>query len=74
MLRAIGMLDDPRATDALDLLASVQLPDGRFQADRAWWQPPTRATSAVDVVDWGRGRPSEVLTLHALSVLAAAGR
>lgn len=74
VLRAVGMLGDPRATDALDLLTSLQLPDGRFQADRSWWQAPTRDTSAVDVVDWGKGRPSEVLTLHALSILAAAGR
>jgi len=74
VLRAVGMLSDPRATDALDLLASKQLPDGRFQADRAWWQAGRHVTSAVDVVDWGKGRPSEVLTLHALAVLRVAGR
>jgi hypothetical protein len=68
------MLSDPRAADALDLLESLQLPDGRFQATRAWWQAPTRETSAVDVIDWGKGRPSEALTLHALRVLKAAGR
>jgi hypothetical protein len=28
----------------------------------------------VDVVDWGKGKPSETLTLHSLSVLRAAGR
>jgi len=64
------LLHDPRAADAIDLLRSKQHADGRFQADRAWWQAPTRATSAADVVDWGKGRPSEVLTLHARSVLA----
>ena len=69
-----GLLKDPRATDALDLLESKQRPDGRFQAGRAWWQRPTNATSAVDVIDWGKGRPSEVLTLQALAVLKAAGR
>jgi hypothetical protein len=74
VLDAVGMLSDPRAADALDLLESLQLPDGRFQATRAWWQAPTRETSAVDVIDWGKGRPSEVLTLHALRVLKAAGR
>jgi hypothetical protein len=68
------LLKDPRATDALDLLESKQRPDGRFQAGRAWWQRPTNATSPVDVVDWGKGRPSEMLTLHALAVLKAAGR
>ena len=69
-----GLLKDPRATDALDLLESKQRPDGRFQAGRAWWQRPTNATSAVDVIDWGKGRPSGVLTLQALAVLKAAGR
>jgi hypothetical protein len=76
VLRAVdvGMLRDPRATDALDLLESKQLGDGTFQAGRAWFQRLTTATSAVDVVDWGKGRPSEMLTLHALSILKAAGR
>jgi hypothetical protein len=76
VLRAVDpkLLADPRAADALDLLESKQLPDGRFQAGRTWWQAPTHATSAVDVVDWGKGRPSEALTLQALLVLKAAGR
>ena len=74
MLRAVGMLDDERATDALDLLAAAALPDGRYQAPRAWWQAPTRATSAVDVVDWGRGEPAQALTLQVLSILKEAGR
>jgi len=68
------LLKDPRAVDALDLLESKRLPDGRFQAGRTWWQRPANPTSPVDVIDWGKGRPSEVLTLHALSVLKAAGR
>ena len=69
-----GLLADPRAADALDLLESKQLPDGAFQAGRAWWQRPSNPTSPVDVIDWGKGRPSEMLTLHALSILNAAGR
>ncbi len=76
VLRAVDpkLLAEPRAADALDLLESKQLPDGRFQAARTWWQPASNPTSAVDVVDWGKGRPSEALTLHALSLLKAAGR
>ncbi len=76
VLRAVDadLLVDPRAADALDLLESLALPDGRFGADRAWWQVGRHVTSPVDVVDWGRGRPSEVLTLQALRVLRAAGR
>jgi hypothetical protein len=74
VLRATGQLGDDRATDALDLLESRQLPDGSFRAGGTWWQQPTRATSAVDVIDWGRGRPSEMLTLQALRILKMAGR
>jgi hypothetical protein len=74
VLHATGMLADPRATDALDLLESKRHPDGRFQANGSWWQEGRHATSPVDVVDWGKRRPSEVLTLHALRILKAGGR
>ena len=76
VLRAVdaGLLADPRAADALDLLESQQLPDGRFKATRGWWQPASNPTSPVDVIDWGKGRASEVLTLHALAMLKVAGR
>jgi hypothetical protein len=76
VLRAVDpkLLADPRASDALEHLESKQLSDGRFKAGASWWHPPTNPTSPVDVIDWGKGRPSEVLTLHALSVLKAAGR
>ena len=69
-----GLLADPRATDALDLLESKQNADGRFVASHAWWQTGRHVTSPVDVIDWRRDRPSEVLTLHALVALKAADR
>ncbi|HET6381412.1 MAG TPA: hypothetical protein VFH63_10355 [candidate division Zixibacteria bacterium] len=72
VLLAVDRLTDPRTSDALDLLRSRALPDGRFQTDRSWWQAGRHPTSPVDVVDWGRGRPSEALTLQALRVLGAA--
>ena len=68
------LLHDPRAADALDLLEERQLPDGRFATTHAWWQAGRHVTSPTDVIDWGRGAPSEVLTLHVLTVLKAAGR
>jgi hypothetical protein len=76
VLRAVdaNLLSDPRASDALALLEAKQRSDGRFQTGGAWWKPPTNPTSPVEAVDWRKGRPSEVLTLHALSVLKAAGR
>ena len=68
------LLRDPRAGDALDLLEERQLPDGRFGTTHAWWQAGRHVTSPTDVIDWGRGEPSEVLTLHALAALNAARR
>jgi hypothetical protein len=68
------LLADPRAADGLDLLESKALADGRFATTHAWWQAGRRVTSPTDVIDWGRGRPSEVLTLHAISVLKSAAR
>ena len=74
VLHATGLLADERAADALDLLASKARPDGRFETRAAWWQAGRSATSPVDVIDWGKGRPSEVLTLHALRVLQGGKR
>ena len=74
VLHATGLLTNEHAADALTLLESKARPDGRFETRAAWWQASRSATSAVDVVDWGKGRPSEVLTLHALRVLKAAGK
>jgi hypothetical protein len=71
-LQALDRLTDERATDALDLLESRRLPDGRFRPGQSWWQPT--GTRTRDVVDWGRGGPSRLLTLHVLAVLKAAGR
>jgi hypothetical protein len=68
------LLNDERATDGLDLLEALQLPDGRFQTSHAWWQAGRHVTSPVDAIDWGRDRPSTALTLQALAVLEAAGR
>ena len=76
MLLAVDprLLADPRAADGLDLLESKALPDGRFATKHAWWQAGRHVTSPTDVIDWGRGGPSEVLTLHAASMLMSAGR
>ena len=73
VLARMGLADDPRAADGLDLLEERRLPDGRWRAGGRWWKPPGSKGSNVEVVDWGSG-PSELLTLHALRVLRAAGR
>jgi hypothetical protein len=73
VLARMGLADDPRAADGLDLLEERQLPDGRWRAGGRWWRAPGSKGSNVEAVDWGSG-PSELLTLHALRVLRAAGR
>ena len=56
---------------ALELVEERRLPDGRWRAGGRWWKPPGSKGANVEVVDWGSG-PSELLTLNALRVLAAA--
>jgi hypothetical protein len=73
ILARAGHVGDPRAEEALDLLAGLRRPDGRWQAGGRWWRPPGSAGANVEVVDWGRG-PSPMLTLNALRILRAAGR
>ena len=71
--RPDGARRDPRAADGLDLLEERRLPDGRWRAGGRWWRTPGSKGSNVEVVDWGSGA-NELLTLHALRVLRAAGR
>jgi hypothetical protein len=73
VLARMGLANDPRAGDGLDLLEERRLPDGRWRAGGRWWKAPGSKGSNVEVVDWGSG-PNELLTLHALRVLHAAGR
>jgi hypothetical protein len=73
LLTRLGRAGDQRAADALDVLEERRLPDGRWPASAAWWQPPG-SSRAVEAVDWGRGQPSQMATLNALRILRAAGR
>ena len=74
VLGRMGMLGDPRCTDALDLLERRRLRDGRWRPGGYWWKPPGGDGSGVEAVDWGRGGPNEMITLNALRVLCGAGR
>ncbi len=73
VLARMGLAGDPRASDGLDLLEERRLPDGRWRPGGRWWKAPGAKGSNVEAVDWGSG-PSELLTLHGLRVLRAAGR
>jgi hypothetical protein len=73
VLSRLGLVRDPRAADALDLVESRRAPDGRWRGDGRWWSRPG-SKMHVDVVDWGGRGPNELITLNALRVLAAAHR
>jgi hypothetical protein len=75
ILSRLGKAGDPRAGDALELLVRRRRADGRWQPGGSWWRPPGTGpgSSPVEVVDWGRSGPNEMLTLNALRVLKAAG-
>jgi len=74
VLRRMGLARDPRASEALDIVAERRDPDGRWTPGGYWWRPPRFGRISPEVVDWGRGVPSPMLTLNALRVLKAAGR
>jgi hypothetical protein len=74
ILSRMGWLADPRAADALDVLVGSRRGDGYWHAGAAWWRAPGSSGSNVEVVDWGRRGPNEMITLNALRVLVAAGR
>jgi hypothetical protein len=73
VLARMGLATDQRANDALDHLEARRLEDGRWRPGAYWWKPPG-SDRAAEVVNWGRSRPNEMITLNALRVLKAAGR
>jgi len=84
-LRILSLLDklkDPRVNEALDILESKRLRDGRWRPGGYYWYPggrvrimgKERILSNIDVVDWGHGGPNRMITLNALRVLKSAGR
>jgi len=72
VLARMGRAGDRRAADALVLVGSRRLADGRWRAGGRWWKSPGSKGSNVEVVDWGRSGPSEMITLNALRVLRTA--
>jgi hypothetical protein len=73
LLGRMNLVADERATDALDLLEQQRLPDGGWRPAAYWWRPAP-SSRTPEAIDWGRRRPSEMLTLNALRVLKAAAR
>ncbi len=79
MLHRAGKLGDHRTEDALNLLMKKRGNDGLWHPGNYYWTlKRTMRTKAqvsnVDIVDWGRRGPNEMITLNAARVLKAAGR
>lgn len=74
VLSRFGKARDPRAAEALDVVEAKRRNDGCWHPEGYHWKPPGSSGSNVEVVDWGRRGPNEMLTLNALRVLRAAGR
>jgi hypothetical protein len=74
ILSRLRPLDDPRMQEALDIVEAKRQPDGCWKAEGSYWVMRGKRTSNVDVVDWERRGPNEMITLNALRVLKAAGR
>lgn len=74
MLSRLGKVTDPRAREAFDIVASKRCQDGTWHAEAYYWLPLGKGRSNIEVVDWGRRGPNEMITLNALRVLKAAGR
>jgi hypothetical protein len=69
VLSRMKLTGDPRCSDALAVLRRRRRPDGRWQPGAYWWKPPGTPRATVDLVDWGRSGPSEMITLNALRIL-----
>jgi hypothetical protein len=74
----IGMTDDPRFRDALDLLQEKELPDGGWPAESKYYTKVSDKVSlGTDYVDWGGTsikKLNEWITVDALYVLKKFGR
>ena len=71
-----GFIGDKRCKPALDLLASKQLPDGGWPAEKKYSKPSTEIRLGNDYVDWGgvsKKTMNPWITTDALYVLSAAG-
>jgi hypothetical protein len=72
-----GFLNDPRCSEALDLLESKRLSDGGFPAEKRYDKLVDKPGPSGTLVDWGpisKRQMNEFVTVDALAVLKTAGR
>ena len=79
ILSRAGKVEDHRTREALDIVEKKRGPDGSWHAEDYYWNLKRKASakvnvSNVEVVDWGRKGPNELITLNALRVLKSSGR
>lgn len=73
----IGCLNDPRCSEALDVLETKRLPGGGFPAERRYYTVSENSAGNRSLVSWGATSlktMNEWVTVEVLSVLAVAGR
>jgi hypothetical protein len=72
VLERMGLVADPRTTDALAELVRRRRSDGRWHASNRWWKPPP-STRAGEAVDWRLDDTADrMVTLRALRVMRSA--
>ena len=79
ILSRAGKLNDARTKEALDIIEKKRGPEGLWKPEGYYWSIGRKGSmkvkaSNVEVVDWGRRGPNEMITLNALRVLKSAGR
>jgi hypothetical protein len=73
----VGMVNDPRCSDALDVLERKELPGGGWSAEKRYYKVANDVELNAEYVDWGgtsQTRLNEWVTTDALYVLREAGR
>lgn len=74
----VGLTQDARLDDALDLLEGKQLEGGGWSAEERYYNKVTNEVAlGNDYVDWGgvaKNKMNEWITVDALSVLKSFGR
>jgi hypothetical protein len=73
LMTDLGVDRDKRLKDALDLVESKKLPDGRWALD-AVPSPKKDKTSELTIELESKGKPSKWITLNSLIVLSRTGR
>ena len=73
LMTDLGVDGDKRLKDALDLVESKKLPDGRWALDTVP-SPKNDKTGALTIELESKGQPSKWVTLNSLIVLSRTGR